>query len=161
MKLSCALVREEDCGLQQCIRRWVRFWCKCCFVPRACAHPPEGSTFLPKVVQSVPRALFSLYAYLRCTAHTLILAIATLNFLMNPLLYFALEDSGSRRLIKASCLKNVCSIDPVVCSPSHHTFAIDLQFVHRDLKGGRTVRDVMSNLTTMFSISSIDHSVEQ
>lgn len=65
--------------------------------------------------------------------HTLIFAIATLDFLVHPLLNLAFQNSSSCRLIKACSFKNMCCIDPIVTPPSHNTVAIDLELEHGDL----------------------------
>lgn len=64
---------------------------------------------------------------------TLVFAITTLNLLMSPFLDFTLENPGSRWLVKTSYFKNMCSIDPIVASSAHNTFAIDFELVNWNL----------------------------
>ena len=65
--------------------------------------------------------------------HTLIFAIASLNFLMYPLLNLSFEDARSCRLIKPCGLEDVCCIDPIIRSPSHDTVSVKLELIHGHL----------------------------
>jgi len=53
---------------------------------------------------------------------TLILSVAALDLLMHVLLYLTLEDPGSRRLVEACSLQDVCRVDPVIVAPAHDMF---------------------------------------
>jgi hypothetical protein len=70
----------------------------------------------------------------KAAQHTLVLSVTTLNLFVHALLDLSLENTGSRRLIKAGCLENMRSIDPIISTSSHHTIAINLELVHRDLR---------------------------
>ena len=67
----------------------------------------------------------------------MIFAIASLDFLMYPLLDLSFENARSCRLIKPCGFEDVCCIDPIVPSPSHHTVSVELELIHGDL-GVRT-----------------------
>lgn len=46
-------------------------------------------------------------------------AVSTLDLLMASLLYIALKNACSSRFVKAGCLQNVGSIDPIVGLTAH------------------------------------------
>jgi hypothetical protein len=52
---------------------------------------------------------------------------------MYALLDLSFEDTGSSRLVEARCFEDMCCVDPIIASSSHHTVAIDLELVNRDL----------------------------
>lgn len=64
---------------------------------------------------------------------TLVFAVSTLHFLMNPLLHLPLQDAGSRRLVEVGYFENVSRIDPVIRATAHDMIAFDIDFVDRDL----------------------------
>ena len=67
----------------------------------------------------------------------MVFSIATLDFLVNVFLHISFENSGSSWLVEPSSLQNMCRIDPVIMSPSHHMFfevTTKLEFVYRYLK---------------------------
>lgn len=71
------------------------------------------------------------------SARTLVFAITALYLLMYSLLYLPFKDPCSRGLVKSSRLQDMCGIDPIIGSPSHHTLAIDLEFKYRGLNSIR------------------------
>lgn len=58
--------------------------------------------------------------------HTLIFPVASLDFLMNSFLHFALQNSSSGRFVKPGAFQYVCSINIIINTTSHHTFAAKL-----------------------------------
>lgn len=60
-------------------------------------------------------------------------SITTLNLLMVSLLHITLEDTGSSRLIEASSLKDMGSVDPVVGLTSHDMFAFGVGSIKLEL----------------------------
>lgn len=75
-------------------------------------HPArEGPKFLIEVRQE-----FHELSYGRA----LVFAISTLDLLVCFLLDFALEDSGSSRLIETSSFQDMGSINPIVTSAAHN-----------------------------------------
>lgn len=76
--------------------------------------------------------------------HTLIFAITALDFLMHSLLHLSFQNSSSCRLIEPGCFEDMCCIDPIILSPSHHTITFDLEFKHRNLEA-RVRRSWSSN----------------
>jgi hypothetical protein len=67
----------------------------------------------------------------------LVFSITTLDLLVNVFLHISLENSGSSWLVEPSSLQDMCCIDPVIVSPSHHMFfevTTKLEFVYRNLK---------------------------
>lgn len=65
---------------------------------------------------------------------TLILAISSLDLFMDALLDFAFENACPCGLIESCEFKDMGRIDPVISSPSHDAFAVDLELIHRHLK---------------------------
>ena len=51
---------------------------------------------------------------------TLIFAVASLDLLVEFLLDFSLQNSGSRRFVKARSFQDVGRIDPVISSTAHN-----------------------------------------
>lgn len=51
---------------------------------------------------------------------TLVFAVSTLNLLVCLLLDFALEDSGSGRLVETGSLQDVGCINPIITSTAHN-----------------------------------------
>lgn len=68
--------------------------------------------------------------------HTLVFAVATLNFLMGIFLHITLQNSRSSRLVELCRFENMGSIYPIIVPPPHHMlFQVisELKFVHGDL----------------------------
>lgn len=66
-------------------------------------------------------------------SQTLVFAVSTLHFLMNPLLHLPLQDTGSRRLVEVGYFKDMRRIDPVIRATAHDMVAFDIDFVDRHL----------------------------
>lgn len=67
---------------------------------------------------------------------TLVLSVAALNLFVQLFLNLALQDSRSGRLIKPSCFKYVCRIDPIIVPPAHNMLfqvGTELELIHRNL----------------------------
>lgn len=64
---------------------------------------------------------------------TLIFPIATLHLFMDPFLHLAFQDASPRRLVKPGNFQNMCSIYPVIGTPSHDTVTVDFELINRDL----------------------------
>jgi hypothetical protein len=64
----------------------------------------------------------------------LIFAISTLDLLVHALLDFALEDTGSGRLIVVGYLEDVGCVDPVVGTTAHDMVAVDIALVDGNLE---------------------------
>jgi len=65
---------------------------------------------------------------------SLVLSVSALHLLVHAFLHFALEDTGSGRLVIFGDLQDVGSVDPVVGAASHDMVAVDIAFVDRDLQ---------------------------
>lgn len=59
---------------------------------------------------------------------------------MDTFLHLAFKNACPRRLVKTGYFQDMSRIDPVVRSPSHHTFAIDLVLIDRHLEMKEPVR---------------------
>lgn len=80
-------------------------------------------------------ALCKVATFLKWNPCALILSIATLHLLVNALLHFALEDTGSGRLVVIGYLEDVGCVDPVVGAAAHDMVAVDIALIHGDLSG--------------------------
>jgi hypothetical protein len=64
---------------------------------------------------------------------TLVFSIAALDLLMNPFLYFSLEDARPSGLVEVGNFQNVSRIDPVIGATAHNMVPFDIKFVYGHL----------------------------
>ena len=64
----------------------------------------------------------------------MIFAISTLHLLVNALLDLPFEDASSSWFVKTGNLEDVCRIDPIVPTSSHHIVGSNFELVDGDLK---------------------------
>jgi hypothetical protein len=76
---------------------------------------------------------------------TLILSVTALDLLVHVLLHLTLENAGSGGLVEASCLQDVCRVDPVILAAAHDMFfevGAELEFVDGNLQGSVLLRSI-------------------
>ncbi len=86
------------------------------------------------VVDIIP--LGELFSYVQGYPCALVLAVTTLDLLVDIFLNLAFENASTGRLVEAGTLEDMSGIDPIVESPAHYMFLklrAELIFVHRDL----------------------------
>jgi hypothetical protein len=69
----------------------------------------------------------------------LVFAISTLDLLMNTLLNLPFEDASSGGFIKTGNLEDMCRIDPIIPTSSHHIVASNFKLVHWDLNSATSL----------------------